>query len=487
MAECGFAKTVVNDTFTAEYPFGRDLEGRFLYLRDGERQWLLATFDFSYRFRRTCQRWAEAVSHATGIPANAIWQHDSQSHSAPIALGLDGEPCERLIEASLPAVRQAIARAEEAEVSYALADLGTDWNMCREQYVPGLGAVTVWSGLEFAPDGRPYTQDPSIMLLADWKPDLPAFRGPIFFDRPADPQGALIVFRSRRSRQVLGHLSRFAAHPDIVGSAATHSRTPGEYTMSEYHYDPDWPGDLREACEAELGGIGLSVCGPTGNLSAKKRWPYGYRAGVEESRRIGRGVAEQCLRALHEHGSNWAPARLLGMAQSRLQLPMRPAVPRSHAELIATQQRQVDEYRDAYRSAIAAGEPAYRIKRLIDDYHMWTCMDRIVDRWAGISDEELAERALTVEVEALRLNDVVLAGLPGENLTQTNAWLKANSLGDNLVTLDAINGYTVYMTTREQYDLGGYSYWCSALSRDASPVLWDGALKTIRQAWRGQQ
>ena len=486
MGEAGFAKVVVTDTFTNEYPVGRDLEGRFLYLRDGERQWLLATFDFSYRFRRTCNRWRQAISEATGIPVACIWNHDSQSHSAPIANMLEGDACESLISTCLPAVKEAIASAEEAEVSYVVADLGDRWNMCREQYIPGLGCVTVWAGLEFDEAGRPYSQDPDIMLLAGWKPDLPAFKERIYFDRPADPQAALMVFRSRRSGKVLGHLSRFSGHPDVVGAAATHSRTPGVYEMSEYHYDPDWLGDLRQGCEAELGGIGVAVCGPTANLSAKKAWPYGYRDGVEESRRIGGGVAAECLRAFGARGSDWAPVRIVGAANSTVDLPMRPDVPRSHAELAAVQAGRVDGLKQAYQDAIAAGEPAYRIKRLIDDYYMWTCMDRIVDRWVGLSDEEMGRGVMRVELEALRLNDVVLAGLPGENLTQTNAWLKAQSLGNNLVVFDAINGYTCYMTTREQYDLGSYTYWCSALSRDASPVLWSASLDTIRRAWDSQ-
>lgn len=479
MGVAGFGKVAVNDTFEATYPFGRDLEGRFLYLRDGEEQWLLGAFDFSYRFRRTCRRWREAISEATGIPVSHIWTHDLQNHSAPTAIHLVGEPCEKLIAKCVPAIQETIANAQEAELSCAIADLGTDWNLCREQYIPGLGAVTVWAGLEFDEDGRPYSQDPDIMLLAGWKPDLPAFKDRIYFDRPADPQGGLLAFRSKATGQVLGSLARFSAHVDIVGSA-----TGLRGGMDEYHYHPDWPGDLREAVESELGGIGIAVCGPCGNLSTKRRWLEGYEGGTTESLRIGSGVASACLDAFREESTAWEPVRLGESAGAAVDLPMRDSIPADRDALRAHEDR-ANEYRQAFEAAIQAGKPAFEIKQLIDEHYHWSCMKKICDNWAGLSDEEMRRRVMTVELEALRLNDLVLAGLPGESLTETCAWLKAQSIGDRLLVFDQINGYCIYMTTPEQYDLGGYSYWCSTLARNAEPLMRRSALRVIRSAWGG--
>ncbi len=90
---------------------------------------------------------------------------------------------------------------------------------------------------------------------------------------------------------------------------------------------------------------------------------------------------------------------------------------------------------------------------------------------------------MTVELEALRINDVILAGMPGETLTETCQWLRAQSLGNRLIVFGRINGYIVYTTTREQYDLGGYTYWCSVLSRDAEPLLKQRALELICHVW----
>lgn len=108
-------------------------------------------------------------------------------------------------------------------------------------------------------------------------------------------------------------------------------------------------------------------------------------------------------------------------------------------------------------------------------------MKKLVDKWVGLSEEELQKRIMTVELEALCLNDIVLAGLPGESLTETCQWLRAQSIGNKLIVFDQINGYCAYMVTREQYAQGGYSYWCSCLSRDAEPLMRQKALELVRK------
>ena len=107
----------------------------------------------------------------------------------------------------------------------------------------------------------------------------------------------------------------------------------------------------------------------------------------------------------------------------------------------ATYEQRTSELRAAFQAAIEAGEPAYKIKRLIDDAQHWACMEKIGDEWAGFSDGEMARGLLDLEISALRLNDLVLAGWPGESMIDTCLWLRAQSIGDRLVVVDQINGY----------------------------------------------
>jgi hypothetical protein len=369
-----------------------------------------------------------------------------------------------------------MAEAEEAEFDRVLVDLGERFNMNREQYIPGLGAVTVWTGCKFDERDRPYTQDPAIMLLEEWKPDLPAFSEKIYFDRPADPQAALLVFRNRAGK-VLGTLARFAAHADIV-AACVWDYGRGNMQENQYHFD--WPGYLRQGVESALGGVGIAVCGPCGNLSTKKRALQGYAAGDRQAREFGGGVAGACLAAWQERPPAWQPLILGETAWDQVWLPMRAGFPRSRQELEKAPER-ARQYAAEYKAAIADKAPAYRIKQLIDEYLHWVWVPLIVDRWVGLAEEEMRDQRLAVELEAVRLNDLVLAGLPGESMAETCLWLRAQSLGQRLVVLDQVNGYCSYQTTGEQYRQGAYSYASSCLAREATAMTRMAALNLIRK------
>ena len=118
MAVCAFTKIVLNDAFEAQYPFDTDLEARYIYLQDGEEKLLLGAFDVSYFFRSTSMKMREAISEATGVPVDRILLLEQQSHSAPIALDLAGNPARTIAEKSIAALRPAIASAREcAEAS----------------------------------------------------------------------------------------------------------------------------------------------------------------------------------------------------------------------------------------------------------------------------------------------------------------------------------------------------------------------------------
>ncbi len=62
---------------------------------------------------------------------------------------MTGEVIDRLVERSVPAILEMMGRAEEFTCQVAEADFGAECNFNREQYVAGLGGVTVWSGMDF--------------------------------------------------------------------------------------------------------------------------------------------------------------------------------------------------------------------------------------------------------------------------------------------------------------------------------------------------
>lgn len=79
---------------------------------------------------------------------------------------------------------------------------GMNYSVNREQYVAGLGSVTVWLGLDFDENDRAYFQRPSQMLLRGYDLKLPVFDKPIYFDNPVDPRAYLFVFRDENCKVI---------------------------------------------------------------------------------------------------------------------------------------------------------------------------------------------------------------------------------------------------------------------------------------------
>ena len=472
MAVCAFAKIALNDTFTPLYPFDTDLEARYVYFRDGDDSVLIGEFDIGYFFRSTSLEIRQALSDATGVPVDRILLHEHQAHSAPTATQWVGEPARKVAEKSIAALKPAIESAQECQVAWVVADVGDEFSHVREQYLPDVGGVTNWGDYDFAEDGRAHTEDTGKLLLAGWKPDVPALNEPLYFDRPTDTLVPLLVFRTPEGKAI-GSVCRFAAHVAIV-----HYRKPGGDT--DYHYSWDWPGYLRGRLEEEFGGMGLCLNGPCGDLIPKMRCGNTFEEGRRESQRIGRGVAERAIAEFNSGGSAFEPLRLQGFAKRTAELPLRDTIPRSREELKDMPDR-IEAARAELNRLIEEGAWPTRIKRQVDLLQHLGVMDRFVEKWINFSDDEMARRVMTVDVEALGLNGLVFVGLPGEALTDTGQWVRSQTLGERVVTIDQVNGYCVYLVTRERYDLGGYAYWCSVLARDSEPLLRKTAVDAVRE------
>ncbi len=480
MAGCSFACTDVTGIYEQKYPVGKGLQGRFMYVEDGKLKWLLASFDFAGTFRQSCTAWRQKIALATGIPYSNIWFHELQIHAAPVSFEPESEPCNRLAEICIPVILQMMEDALEAEVSYVLPDMGEKFSMNREQYIPGLGGVTVWAGLQMDPEGRPFTQNTDSMLLDGYKPELPALKEPVWFDRPVDPQGALMVFRSNTGR-ILGTLSRFAAHPDV----AVLFESMGVTDQYRYHFD--WPGYLREYIDSRIGGVGVYINGPCANLSVKKGFQgmETYEACDREARRIGREIGERLVGEWLKWAPPWSKVCLKGILSETAALAIRSSIPKSRAD--TADSTGLSRAAQALKEAIESNASPARIKNLIDEKYHQSILPTLVKEWAGFTDEELKNRRAPAEIVAAALNGLLFVGLPGECLTETGAWIKAQTAGNQVLVMDQVNGYMGYMATPEAMDEGGYTFWGSWMERTEERVLRKTAINLVRQLWQQEE
>ncbi len=475
MAICGFGKVSLNGTYLQFWPFGSDLFARLLYIKsDDGTELLLAAMDLANSCPSVTAQFREKVSAATGIPADNVVYHELQIHAAPGADVINEETMDRIVERVLPEIQATMERAVPFTCEVTEAYAGTRFSYNREQYVHGLGGVTVWAGLKYDEKGRPYSQDPGRMLLRGYQPDLPVFDTPIYFDNPNDPLAYLFVFRNTDG-DIIGTMSRFAAHPDISVLFESHG-------VADYKFHFDWTGYLCEYMEAEFDAPAMYINGPCADLAMKKGFEgiVTYDASIAESKRVGEEFAQFLV---EEHKKKSVPlgdANHLKVIRFQSELPLHEEFPRDPALItreIANQ--EVYDAEEALQSAIARGDSPATIKTLVDDRYRATYLIRFLDEQVFFDEETVRRGTAMVDVAAFQLGDYLFIGIPGESMVDMTLWMRSTFTGAKTVTMDQVDGYYGYMATPTSLTLGGYTYWNSWVSRESIPKLQDDMAAVI--------
>lgn len=467
MAKCSFGKFSIKGTFTPIWPYHTDLYARLFYIESESSRMLLCAFDSLGTFARDAERFKDAVSEQCGIPKNAIIFHELQVHAAPdthqMAVAMD-----EIIARAVPAVNALIQSAVPFSCRAVKCNFGGKHSFCREQYVEGLGGVTVWTGMRYDEEGTPCIQDPGKMLLLDYRPDLPVLKKPVPFDNQNDPMAYLFVF-CNESGDVIGSISRFAAHPDV---AVLFEHRPLENKHTMYHYDFDWPGYLSEELERVLGGCSMYINGPCGDLTSRKGYEGvdGFEDSDAECKRIGLAIADDLLSDF-ERNSVPVDCDNLKVDTFRINIPLREDMPRSRNEAGEQDEKIEAALRNFEKAKSAPSSTPAEVKRTIDDLYKARYTRHIVFDSCGFDDETLANRTVSIDIPCFRLGEFCFIGLPGESLCETTVRLRSMLAGSNTVTVDQCNGYFGYMATPRTLTLGGYTYWCSWTDRKSVPAL----------------
>jgi hypothetical protein len=184
-----------------------------------------------------------------------------------------------------------------------------------------------------------------------------------------------------------------------------------------------------------------SPVGPAGDLSAvddKVVW--------QTVAREGKAMADEALAVLNPQA--FQPLTRLAYAQKKEMLPLREDIPNYQSD----RKEEKEKVWAAYQDALKNNASPRVIRDLCEQYNrlMW-CGNS-----SGQNKEDLVNRTTPYELTAIRLNDVVLAGVPGETVMHTNDYLRANTYGDRLVVMTECNAGIGYVATREQFPFGSY-------------------------------
>lgn len=272
---------------------------------------------------------------------------------------------------------------------------------------------------------------------------------PAVLDRPAGPTDpALMVISVQDAKQKpLALWANYALH--YVGGAPK-----GEMSA-------DYFGEFARLMPSRLGGdesfVAMMSNGASGDIN---NIPFGIvrppREPFEQIRIVAQKAADTAWlarRDISEHRDDL----VLGMAERELTFRYRRPTE--------------DQIKEARRILlVSAPEEVAKLPRLAPDYARRT-----------LSAAEREEESLTTIVQAIRIGDYAICGIPFETLVEIGLDLKARSPFSSTMVIGLANARHGYLPSPEQHKLGGYETWLGTnyVEENASVVITDTLLEML--------
>lgn len=274
-----------------------------------------------------------------------------------------------------------------------------------------------------------------------------------YLEGPIDPEVGVICFRNADGRMVamlLHHtchpVNVFAQVPNLVVSA-------------------DWPG----AWAAGMRGVYGDSCVPVvlngccGNINP---WPAFEPDFRPDHRRMGRELAETACRVVDR--MTFREETDLGWGIRHVPLPIREIAP----DALEKARKVLAEHPEP---TLAKAEPA-------------TVSGEWVSAASTMSVHLMRqrERELAYEIQALRIGDIAIVGLPGEPFVEGQLRIKIGSPTYPTYVAHCTTQYIGYVPTKEAFQRGGHevntSYWAK-LTPDALDLVVDGAIGLLGEVF----
>lgn len=276
-------------------------------------------------------------------------------------------------------------------------------------------------------------------------------RSPDVLDRPAaptDPDITVISVQDAR-RKPLALFANYSLH--YVGAI------PRGQLSADYfgEFSRLMPKRLR-AGDSFVAMMSNGTSGDINNI------PFGVtrppREPFEQVRIVARKAADTAWfaqRKIESHESNVK----LGMRQREVTIEYRQP---SDEQLVAA--REILALKD--EAAIA------KLPRLAEAYARRT-----------VKAAEREEKKLTVQIQAIRINDLAICAIPFETLVEIGLELKDRSPFPQTMVIGLANGRHGYLPTPEQHRLGGYETWLGTcqVQKETSTILTKQLLEMLAE------
>jgi hypothetical protein len=418
-----------------------DLTATALVLADGETKVALIATDLCVLSPEETDRFRAAVAEAIGTPASHVLLNLSHNHSSPALAGFmsmtdTAEEAWFRARYERDLAQWLVEAAVEADAAQQPARLGTGW---------GESAIGVY---------RRETRDGRDVLGEVPERAIDTSVGVIRVD---DLEGSPIAI-----------VFRYSAHPVTVGSRSQVASA-------------DYPGPAREVLERNLGGLALFLQGCGGNVNP--RVGIGYEVDCSDTKdRVGLELGGEALRVAAQIRTNTRAGerRPLGNVPNILFTPWEPiehgptcthlAAAATTVELEYDQlptlerAREILAHWERTREERAAGDALEWELRAAQKYEYWA--RKLV---AAVEDGQPRH---PLHIQAIRVNDVVFAGLDMEVFWETGVAIREGSPLADTFALGYTNGCFGYLPRGEDYPEGGWKVDEAYAVPDLIPQAW---------------
>jgi hypothetical protein len=395
----------------------------------------------------------EPLINELGIPKERIVLLPSHSHATP---PLDPSVFPRVV---LEAVKQ--ARAGMAEVETGSLDLMLDGKIYlinRRIHVEGIGTRTVMFN-----DGCLVRDDEldASGHIRNWVENLCVDPEKFFgkgrryiADGEVDSRLQTLFIRNRKTGEMMGSFTRFAAHAVIVSSKVVNGDVSADY-----------PGHLKRRLEEQIGGIALFGQGPSGDLRPLNR-EYSHAF----AKAYGDRLADEIIRGFAN--LEWQPLTRLEFFTEPVSIPLIDHIFLSPEEVEA-------EMIDVERIFDAETNPEER--RKLQNKFWGLYRTPWVHRM--VRPEWKEQGRLGLNLYALRLNDQVLLATQGEIFNETGKQIVEPYQEYHPVLVTIANEYVSYLPTDEERLKGGYEASVSIMAPGSPELLIQSAHRLLARIY----
>lgn len=381
---------------------------------------------------------AKAIASAkTGIPVEKMLVCSTHTHSGPPSSARDTSPPQAiayrkvLVAGLADAIIRAHAALRPAQAAAAAHPLPDE----------------VFNRRWYVKDGKmppnPFGRFDRVKTNPGTSPDV--------IERPAGPTDPDITILSVQDakRKPLALFANYSLH--YVGGAPEGEMSAdyfGEFARvmpSRLRAGPDFVAMMSNGTSGDINNIPFGVTRPP-------REPF------EQIRIVAQKAADTAWHA-HRKIEKHRPDLKLGMLQREVTLKYRKP--------------------DAAQLAEAKAVVAVKDKAAIEK------MPRLAQNYARnvINAYERPEETLTVKVQAIRIGDFAVCGIPFETFVEIGLDLKKRSPFPQTMVIGLANARHGYLPTPDQHKLGGYETWLgtNVVQEDASTILSNHLLEMLAE------